>query len=70
MAIEPVLGFEDSADDFTGEQLALPTSERVCAAINGRQVWGGRLRNGVQTFLSTWKRFSTRIEHSDSACFG
>ncbi|KIY45083.1 alpha/beta-hydrolase [Fistulina hepatica ATCC 64428] len=42
----------DSSDEFTGEQLALPTSERVTATTKHGKVVGGRVRNGVQVFLN------------------
>lgn len=40
-------------DDMTGEQLVLPSSERVRAHTQYGPVVGGRVKNGCQVFLST-----------------
>lgn len=52
----------DDYAEFTGEQLALETSERVRAIVRGSKIIGGRVRNGAQCFLS-------ECSDEQSACF-
>lgn len=42
----------DTVEEYTGEQLALSTSQRVHATLRGSTLTGGRARNGAQIFLS------------------
>lgn len=39
-------------NDMTGDQLALPTSERVSTITKHGEITGGRVKNGCQVFLS------------------
>ncbi|ODN92138.1 hypothetical protein L198_05811 [Cryptococcus wingfieldii CBS 7118] len=41
-----------AANDMTGEQLALPTSQKVSAITKHGKVTGGRVKNGAQVFLN------------------
>ncbi|WVQ95293.1 hypothetical protein IAU59_002388 [Kwoniella sp. CBS 9459] len=41
-----------SSDDMTGEQLTLPSSERVFADTQFGRIEGGRVKNGCQVFLN------------------
>ncbi|WVQ79768.1 hypothetical protein IAT38_001868 [Cryptococcus sp. DSM 104549] len=41
-----------SPNDMTGDQLALPTSEKVGTLTKHGKVTGGRVRNGAQVFLN------------------
>ncbi|WRT68773.1 uncharacterized protein IL334_005753 [Kwoniella shivajii] len=41
-----------SANDMTGDQLALPTSQRISTETKYGKVQGGRTRNGCQVFLN------------------
>ncbi|OCF41074.1 hypothetical protein I317_05085 [Kwoniella heveanensis CBS 569] len=41
-----------SSDDMTGEQLALPSSERIFADTQFGRIQGGRVKNGCQVFLN------------------
>ncbi|WVR09286.1 hypothetical protein IAU60_006351 [Kwoniella sp. DSM 27419] len=46
---------EISWNDMTGEQLALPTSERVTTTTRYGPVTGGRVKNGCQVFLNDYR---------------